>query len=326
MASAAKAEVAPSQSHPIELRAYLSGMVGDASVQAMMADAKKRKAQLLFARELMEAHKLSADDLSKVVDQIRTTYPNGRRIRFRSSTNSEDLPGFNGAGLYESKSGCLADDGGGDGPSACLTPLEKTRKEALIAKLTALDPVKHAALIEDLQDDLLKRRPIDKAIKKVFASLWTEKAFLTRDYYQIEHSKVFMGILAHPAFIEESMNGVVLVTEKNGGELEVDAVVQLHDISITNPEIPGARPDRFVMQQADGGVFSAPTYLMHSNQVAAGQTVLTTAQIDDMARQLDVTFQALKSAYQGATWSNRIDVEVMADRDGSIIIKQARPL
>ena len=34
---------------------------------------------------------------------MHETYPEGRSLRYRSSTNNEDLPGFNGAGLYDSK-------------------------------------------------------------------------------------------------------------------------------------------------------------------------------------------------------------------------------
>ena len=41
-----------------------------------------------------------------IVDDLTTmhaTYPVGQSLRYRSSTNNEDLPGFNGAGLYDSK-------------------------------------------------------------------------------------------------------------------------------------------------------------------------------------------------------------------------------
>ena len=41
-----------------------------------------------------------------LVDALTTmhaTYPEGQSLRYRSSTNNEDLPGFNGAGLYDSK-------------------------------------------------------------------------------------------------------------------------------------------------------------------------------------------------------------------------------
>ena len=34
---------------------------------------------------------------------MHATYPDGRSLRYRSSTNNEDLPGFSGAGLYDSK-------------------------------------------------------------------------------------------------------------------------------------------------------------------------------------------------------------------------------
>ena len=34
---------------------------------------------------------------------MHDTYPAGQSLRYRSSTNNEDLPGFNGAGLYDSK-------------------------------------------------------------------------------------------------------------------------------------------------------------------------------------------------------------------------------
>lgn len=40
--------------------------------------------------------------LRAVRERVRALAPNGR-VRFRSSTNAEDLPGFNGAGLYSSR-------------------------------------------------------------------------------------------------------------------------------------------------------------------------------------------------------------------------------
>ena len=37
------------------------------------------------------------------LEQMHATYPEGQSLRYRSSTNNEDLPGFSGAGLYDSK-------------------------------------------------------------------------------------------------------------------------------------------------------------------------------------------------------------------------------
>ncbi len=47
-----------------------------------------------------------AETPQRIIDALtdmHATYPEGQSLRYRSSTNNEDLPGFNGAGLYDSK-------------------------------------------------------------------------------------------------------------------------------------------------------------------------------------------------------------------------------
>ena len=47
-----------------------------------------------------------ADSPQWVIDaltEMHASFPDGTSLRYRSSTNNEDLPGFNGAGLYDSK-------------------------------------------------------------------------------------------------------------------------------------------------------------------------------------------------------------------------------
>ena len=39
----------------------------------------------------------------EALQAMHATYPEGQSLRYRSSTNNEDLPGFSGAGLYDSK-------------------------------------------------------------------------------------------------------------------------------------------------------------------------------------------------------------------------------
>ena len=39
----------------------------------------------------------------EALEEMHATYPEGQSLRYRSSTNNEDLPGFSGAGLYDSK-------------------------------------------------------------------------------------------------------------------------------------------------------------------------------------------------------------------------------
>ena len=44
-----------------------------------------------------------------MTDEIRARFGSGRRVRLRSSSNTEDLPGFTGAGLYTSVSVAVDD-------------------------------------------------------------------------------------------------------------------------------------------------------------------------------------------------------------------------
>jgi len=67
-------------------------------------DAATRDQALQQLRDDMMATALEPEFLALVLDKLRTEYP-GIRMRFRSSTNAEDLDGFTGAGLYTSKSG-----------------------------------------------------------------------------------------------------------------------------------------------------------------------------------------------------------------------------
>ena len=41
--------------------------------------------------------------ITEELTDMHATYPDGQSLRYRSSTNNEDLPDFNGAGLYDSK-------------------------------------------------------------------------------------------------------------------------------------------------------------------------------------------------------------------------------
>lgn len=82
----------------------------DAQVAAMLADeafqndAGERDRQLEALREAMKVAPVDAQFEAALLDKLATDYP-GIRMRFRSSTNAEDLDGFTGAGLYTSRSG-----------------------------------------------------------------------------------------------------------------------------------------------------------------------------------------------------------------------------
>ena len=64
--------------------------------------------QLKNIQELIKSHEVNPN-LIGGLKKILNSQNEYRKFRFRSSTNSEDIEGFNGAGLYDSKSAVLGD-------------------------------------------------------------------------------------------------------------------------------------------------------------------------------------------------------------------------
>ena len=86
----------------------------DARVATMLADTAfqndpaTRDARLAALRADMQVAPIDAAFVTLVKNKLIAEYP-GTRMRFRSSTNAEDLDGFTGAGLYTSVSGAVDD-------------------------------------------------------------------------------------------------------------------------------------------------------------------------------------------------------------------------
>ena len=132
------------------------------------------------------------------------------KLRFRSSTNVEDSEDFVGAGLYDSFSGCLADDldDDSDGPCAC-DPNEETEDEAF------------------------------DAIRRAFASFYNDNACLERLRRDVNETQVGMALLVHHSFPDEIelANGVATIERKGPDENTiVTLVTQQGAVSVTNPE------------------------------------------------------------------------------------------
>jgi hypothetical protein len=91
------------QQHGFEDR--VTALLADPTFQN---DPATRDAALAQLRADMMLAPLDAAFMQQVRDKLIAEYP-GIRMRFRSSTNSEDLDGFTGAGLHTSASGALDD-------------------------------------------------------------------------------------------------------------------------------------------------------------------------------------------------------------------------
>jgi hypothetical protein len=135
-----------------------------------------------------------------------------RLIRFRSSTNVEDSDVFTGAGLYESESGCLADDLDDDdeGPSRCDASREN-------------------------------ERGVFRALRKVYQSFYNDNAYLERLRHRVDESTVGMAVLVNHTFTDDTelANGVATLRATSPTSATVSIVSQPGAFSVTNPEGDG---------------------------------------------------------------------------------------
>ena len=212
----------------------------------------------------------------EALEAMHATYPEGQSLRYRSSTNNEDLPGFSGAGLYDSKT---------------------------------QDPE------ETLEDG------IDKSIKGVWASLWNFRAFTEREFHRIDHRAAAMGVLVHPNFSDELANGVAVSFDPFGrGDGSYYVNTQLGEDLVTNPEAHSV-PEEMLLHP-DGTY----TVTARSNQIPAGQLLMSDAQIDQLRRHLAAIHDRFAELYGiGPGEQFAIEIEFKITSDNVLSIKQARP-
>ena len=95
-------------------QAHMEASGADSMVKVILNDPEIRSNPMVLdkalkaVRKKIKKHPLDPTLVNKIFAQVDWT-PGFRRMRFRSSTNAEDIDGFNGAGLYSSKTGWVTD-------------------------------------------------------------------------------------------------------------------------------------------------------------------------------------------------------------------------
>lgn len=263
----------------------------DARVEAMLEDPAFQsdpaiRADTLDAlRDDMKAAPVDPDTLALLTAKLEAEYA-GVRMKFRSTTNCEDLEGFTGAGLYQSAVG---------------------------------DPNNPS-------------RPYDKALRKVWSSIWRLRAFEERAYRGIEHRNVGMAVLIHRSFPTEDSNGVAVtanIFDPSGIEPGYYINVQAGDVSVVEPQA-GVTSDQFVYHYDMPG--QPIVYLGHSSEVPAGENVLTRVEVAELAEALSAIHAYFAPLYGPNTPDHfyAMDIEFKFDSTGpsgtsDLVIKQARP-
>lgn len=89
-------------------------------------------------------------------------------------------------------------------------------------------------------------KTFEKAIQKVWASLWSYESFVEREYYGINHNEVFMGVLVHRSFPSEAVNGVAVTKNLYRPESYGFVVnAQLGNFNVVQPD-SGIISDQFI--------------------------------------------------------------------------------
>lgn len=244
-------------------------------------------------RKTIEGGELPAALKQDLVGSIETMWPQGTRVKLRSSSNVEDSKDFNGAGLYDSKGACVGDDARTTG-SNC--------------------------------EGETKPQGIAKAAKKVWASLYTLKGFMARRYYGIDEAKAAMGLLVQASFKNELANGVVITTQKPGwagDDLHFKAAMvgfPGEDLEVTNPPV-GKVPESTLI--TEGNVErQIPT-----TELPTGRMIMT----DEQYQSLWSVTKRVHEHYagflpEGERSSLSLDMEWKLTSDGDVIVKQVRPV
>ena len=254
-------------------------------IEKMLADQDFQTDYDTMASELKKLRKKikkaeTPDWIETALTTMHATYPEGQSLRYRSSTNNEDLPGFNGAGLYDSKT-------------------------------------QHP---EETEED-----GISKSLKQVYASLWNFRAFIERDFHRIDHQATAMGVLVHPNYSDELVNGVAVSFDPayfEEGSYYVNS--QVGEDLVTNPEANSVPEEVLLRPNSTYRVVNRVVRL--SNQVPWGQLLMTEDQLSQLRRYLETIHERFTVLY-GAEDAEQfaMEIEFKITSDNLLAIKQARP-
>ncbi len=176
-------------------------------------------------------------------------------------------------------------------------------------------------------------KSIEKAIKKVWASLWSLRAFEERMHAHIDQSNLAMGILVHRAFGTEEANGVAITRHLyRDGYPACTVNIQKGEHSVVLPENQ-ATPEQFLVNYSilnPGSGTVAVDYISHSS-LNDFQPLLRMDEIQLLASYL----YAIKKHFYHAGdrmalgtdfFDFAMDIEFKLDRGSrKIYVKQARP-
>jgi pyruvate, water dikinase len=174
------------------------------------------------------------------------------------------------------------------------------------------------------------KKSIENAIKSVWASLWSYNAFMEREYYNIDHRDVYMGILVHRSFPSEDVNGVAItknIYRDDSFGFVVNA--QKNDEKAVKPG-SGITCDQFICYPDNSdNIYKSKNAvdIITVSNINDGKLVMTDSEIQDLANQLEIIKQFFyRHSHTSKTYINYgLDIEFKLDGENrDLYIKQVR--
>jgi pyruvate,water dikinase len=280
----------------VTLRQYIQRLASDPKVAS---DTLYRKTLLAGLRANIEDQATLPQGLTDALT-ARITQVFGAAsvpVRFRSSSNVEDGLEFSGAGLYDSTTVCAADstDGNTLGPSLC-NPAQP------------------------------KERTIERGLRRVWASLFSDRAWAERDWYQVPQGAASMAILVSLGFPDEAANGVAFTGDPAAPDDPRYLInSQLGDEKVVSND-PSKVPELVRLEITDGQV-SHIARVRSSSLATPGVPVLD----DDQLKELGALLAAIDAQYPLDLGTHSrdevlLDLEFKVQKDSlQLKLKQIRP-
>lgn len=165
---------------------------------------------------------------------------------------------------------------------------------------------------------------LSKSIKQVYASLWNFRAFDEREFYRVDHFTTAMGVLVHPNFKDELVNGVA-VTDDVLYQTQSNYYVnsQVGEDLVTNPEEQSI-PEEILLNWWSANRVQV---MRHSNRAKGNKRLLDTEQLEELRGYLSEVHAQFAKLY-GLTLNAKnfaMEVEFKITKEGTLVVKQARP-
>lgn len=264
--------------------------------EAFRTDSAVREERLARLRSEMQTNGVVPPALVEALhERIVTVFGSDTvMVRIRSSSNAEDTPTFNGAGLYDSTSACAADSlpGAEAGASAC-------------------DPGQ-------------ERRTLERGLAQVWSSLWSYGAFEERDFYQLDHASIAMGATISLRYEDEAVNGVAFTgNPADPQETSFTVNAQVGEVDVVAPT-PGVTAELSLLTIAGGEVVEIER-VVASTLVSSGQHVMSDAQLELLGRVMAELRESYPIDYEveGAV-APILDLEFKITDHDELVIKQIR--